>query len=85
MNEMENRLKASSSNSGSSNDEKTEVRAVDDKFEKRGTAEVEDEGMKRRVQIVLEKKTGKEILRDLGGGAYTQPRWYVLSHRASGF
>ncbi|WWC90534.1 uncharacterized protein L201_005470 [Kwoniella dendrophila CBS 6074] len=44
-------------------------------YEERGIQEVEDEGQKRKVMVVMEQKTGKEILKDVGGGPYTQPRW----------
>ncbi|WVQ95135.1 hypothetical protein IAU59_002229 [Kwoniella sp. CBS 9459] len=44
-------------------------------YEEKGIQEVDDEGVKRKVMVVLEHKTGKEMLKEVGGGPYTQPRW----------
>nr|XP_019044875.1 ATP-binding cassette transporter YOR1 [Kwoniella bestiolae CBS 10118]OCF23805.1 ATP-binding cassette transporter YOR1 [Kwoniella bestiolae CBS 10118] len=44
-------------------------------YEERGIQEIEDEGAKRKVMVVMEQKTGKEILKHVDGGPYTQPRW----------
>ncbi|WVQ79719.1 hypothetical protein IAT38_001819 [Cryptococcus sp. DSM 104549] len=47
----------------------------DGEYEEKGVTEVDDGGEKRKVLVVLEKKTGRELLKDVGGGEYTQPRW----------
>ncbi|WWC71394.1 uncharacterized protein I206_105349 [Kwoniella pini CBS 10737] len=44
-------------------------------YDERGIHEIEEEGQKRKVMVVMEQRTGKEILKDVGGGPYTQPRW----------
>ncbi|WVQ68434.1 uncharacterized protein L199_006642 [Kwoniella botswanensis] len=44
-------------------------------YEERGIQEIDDEGAKRKVMVVMEQKTGKEILKHVDGGPYTQPRW----------
>jgi hypothetical protein len=36
--------------------------------------DLDDEGELRRVRVVLEKKSGKEIIQDVGVGRYTTPR-----------
>lgn len=42
----------------------------------RGVQEIEDEdGKKKKVKVVLEQKTGRELIRESHGGPYTQPRW----------
>ncbi|KAK8854643.1 hypothetical protein IAR55_003382 [Kwoniella newhampshirensis] len=59
---------------GDYNEKGKSVKA-DGAYEEKGVTEIEDEGVKRQVMVVLEHKTGKELLRDVGGGPYTQPRW----------
>ena len=44
-------------------------------YEEKGVIEIEDEGKKKQVRVVLEQKSGKEMIKELGGGPYTQPRW----------
>lgn len=46
-------------------------------YEERGIVEIEEDGEKRKVMLVVEQKSGKEMFRDVGGGPYTQPRWLV--------
>jgi len=43
----------------------------------KGLIDIEFEEGKRKVQVVLEQKSGKEMIKELGGGPYTQPRWCV--------
>lgn len=52
-------------------------RDYDDKdaYEDRGELEIEEEGTKRKVRVVMEQKSGKELITELSGGPYTQPRW----------
>lgn len=47
----------------------------DSGYEDRGEHEVDDLGKKKRVKVVLEKKTGKELVKEIGSGPYTVPRW----------
>lgn len=48
----------------------------DSGYEDRGEHEVDDDdGKKKRVKVVLEKKTGKELVKEIGQGPYTIPRW----------
>ncbi|CAK9781035.1 hypothetical protein CC85DRAFT_282605 [Cutaneotrichosporon oleaginosum] len=44
-------------------------------YEERGVIEVDHDGMKRKVKVVVEDKTGKEQFKDAEGGPYSQPRW----------
>lgn len=41
----------------------------------KGMMELEEDGQKRKVMLVVEQKSGKEMFKDAGGGPYTQPRW----------
>ena len=43
----------------------------------KGLIDVDDREGKRKVQVVLEQKSGKELIKELGGGPYSQPRWSV--------
>jgi hypothetical protein len=56
----------------SSEDEKKYLSS--DAYEQRGELDLDDEGELRRVRVVLEKKSGKEIIQDVGVGRYTTPR-----------
>jgi hypothetical protein len=47
-------------------------------YEDRGEEEIEEDGVKRKVKVVLEKKSGREVTKDIVGGPYTRPRWYVI-------
>lgn len=44
-------------------------------YEQRGVTELEDDGRMRKVRVVLEKKSGKELLQDVTDGTYTIPKW----------
>jgi hypothetical protein len=44
-------------------------------FEDKGLIEVDDEGRKRTMRVVLEQKSGRELLKEVSGGKYTIPRW----------
>ncbi len=44
-------------------------------YEERGVIEVDHDGTKRKVKVVVEDKTGKEQFKDVEGGPYSQPRW----------
>lgn len=57
------------------NDEKSVSDEKDKEYEERGLVEIEEDGEKRKVMLVVEQKSGKEMFRDIGGGPYTQPRW----------
>lgn len=62
------------SNQGSTN----EKRMSDEKnkeYEERGMVEIDEDGEKRKVMLVVEQKSGKEMFKDIGGGPYTVPRW----------
>lgn len=50
-------------------------------YEQRGITELEDDGKMRKVRVVLEKKTGKELLQDVTDGTYTVPKWSARSDR----
>lgn len=63
--------KRSNDSSGHGDDDK------DKEYEERGIVEIEEDGEKRKVMLVVEQKSGKEMFRDVGGGPYTQPRWLV--------
>jgi hypothetical protein len=41
----------------------------------KGVIDIEDEGRKRQVRVVLENKSGREMFKEMAGGPYTQPRW----------
>jgi hypothetical protein len=56
-------------------DEKLSNDGKDKEYEERGLVEIEEDGEKRQVMLVVEQKSGKEMFRDVGGGPYTQPRW----------
>lgn len=56
----------------------SEAKSKDDSeegFDDKGLIEVEEDGQKRKVRVVLEHKTGKEMLKEVSGGSYTVPRW----------
>ena len=44
-------------------------------YDDKGVVEVEEDGVKRKVRVVLEHKSGKELLKEVAGGEYTTPRW----------
>lgn len=44
-------------------------------YEDRGIVELDQAGTKRRIRVVVEDETGKERLKDVGSGEYTEPRW----------
>lgn len=44
-------------------------------YDDKGIVEVEDDGVKRKVRVVLEHKSGREMLKEVAGGEYTVPRW----------
>lgn len=44
-------------------------------YEERGMVEIDEDGEKRKVMLVVEQKSGKEMFRDIVGGPYTTPRW----------
>ena len=48
---------------------------ADGRFEDRGIHEVEDEGEMKQVRVVMEQKSGKELIAEMSGGPYTTPRW----------
>lgn len=56
-------------------DEKDSTKDSDSGYEDRGEHEVDDDGKKKKVKVVLEKRTGKELVTEIGQGPYTQPRW----------
>lgn len=41
----------------------------------KGVMELDENGQKRQVMLVVEQKSGKEMFKEVGGGQYTQPRW----------
>ena len=50
----------------------------DDRFEDRGIHELDDEGQTKRVRLVMEQRTGKELIAGIeDDGQYTTPRWWV--------
>ncbi|WWC63484.1 uncharacterized protein I303_106087 [Kwoniella dejecticola CBS 10117] len=71
--EDEQELKKKTSQGHAIDEKRGDIMSSD--YEERGIHEVDDEGLKRKVMVVMEQKTGKEILKDVGGGPYTQPRW----------
>ncbi|WRT68580.1 uncharacterized protein IL334_005558 [Kwoniella shivajii] len=71
--EDENALKKENSDSSNDQDEKRQGQSSG--YDEKGIQEIEDEGTKRKVMVVLEHKSGKEMLKDVGGGPYTIPRW----------
>ncbi|EIW68338.1 hypothetical protein TREMEDRAFT_32323 [Tremella mesenterica DSM 1558] len=46
-----------------------------DEYQEKGVIEVEHEGQTRKLKVVVEQKTGKELYTPASGGPYTQPRW----------
>ena len=58
-----------------SNDEKRFLGDRENEYELRGEVEIEEDGEKRKVMLVVEQKSGKEMFKEIGGGQYTQPRW----------
>lgn len=57
-------------------DEKAETSsATSGEYEERGVIEVDQDGMKRKLKVVVEDKTGREQFKDLEGGPYSTPRW----------
>lgn len=47
----------------------------EDGYDDQGLIEVEEDGQKRQVRVVLEHKSGREMLKEVSGGQYTIPRW----------
>jgi hypothetical protein len=60
---------------GRSNNEKTMSHEKNQEYEERGMVEIDEDGEKRKVMLVVEQKSGKEMFRDIVGGPYTTPRW----------
>lgn len=56
-------------------DEKPHSSASSESYEDRGEHEVDDDGKVKRVKVVLEKRSGKELVTEIGQGPYTIPRW----------
>ncbi len=76
-------LKKSVSSTGSSENEKAVARAgkpggSGGAYTEKGLMEIEEQGQKKQVRVVVEAKSGKELIKDVYDGPYTQPRWYVL-------
>ena len=44
-------------------------------FDEKGIFDVENDGVRRKVKVVIEQKTGKELVQDISTGEYTVPRW----------
>lgn len=44
-------------------------------YEERGVIEVDMEGAKRKLKVVVEDKSGREQFKDVQGGPYSTPRW----------
>jgi hypothetical protein len=65
------------SDSASSTNEKTGKHEKNQEYEERGMVEIDEDGEKRKVMLVVEQKSGKEMFKDIGGGPYTVPRWSV--------
>ena len=51
------------------------VKGPDNDFEEKGIYDVDDEGKRKRVKVILEHKTGKEMVQEVGHGQYSIPRW----------
>lgn len=47
----------------------------EDGYDDQGLIEVEEDGQKRKVRVVLEHKSGREMLKEVSGGQYTVPQW----------
>jgi hypothetical protein len=63
------------SDSASSTNEKPMKHDKNQEYEERGMVEIDEDGEKRKVMLVVEQKSGKEMFKDVGGGPYTIPRW----------
>ena len=61
--------------SESDQNEKAPGGSSDEDYIDKGLIDIESEEGKRKVQVVLEQKSGRELIKELGGGPYTQPRW----------
>ena len=61
--------------SASSTNEKSVNHGKNQEYEERGLVEIDEDGEKRKVMLVVEQKSGKEMFKDVGGGPYTIPRW----------
>lgn len=46
-----------------------------DVYAEKAIVDVEYDGQVRKAMIVVEEKTGKELLKDVTGGPYTMPQW----------
>jgi hypothetical protein len=44
-------------------------------YVEKGLMEMDEDGQKRKVMLVVEQKSGREMFKEVGGGEYTQPRW----------
>ena len=55
--------------------EKAQAEGSKQEYIDKGILELDDEEGKRQVQVMLEQKSGRELLKAMGGGPYTQPRW----------
>lgn len=46
-------------------------------YEERGVIEVDQDGTKRKLKVVVEDKSGREQFKDVEGGPYSEPRWWA--------
>lgn len=44
-------------------------------YEERGVIEVDQDGTKRKLKVVVEDKSGREQFKDVQSGPYSEPRW----------
>lgn len=47
----------------------------DDEYAERGVIELDQDGQRRKVMVVVEEKSGREKFKDVKGGPYTMPQW----------
>lgn len=56
-------------------DAEVEKGIKDGQLEPKEKIELDEDGRERKVVLVLEETTGKELVKDVSGGPYTIPQW----------
>lgn len=66
---------ASPSDNGKDNDLDEKTKGEDDEYAERGVIELDEDGQRRKVLVVVEEKSGREKFKDIKSGPYTKPQW----------
>ncbi|ORY35691.1 P-loop containing nucleoside triphosphate hydrolase protein [Naematelia encephala] len=57
------------------NQDISDKEALGHDYEDKGIVEIDDGGERRKVRVVVENRSGKELIKEMSGGPYTEPRW----------